>query len=325
MIRPLGSEAALLCLLFGLAGCNQYDSNAGSPYPVLDDDDDDDDDDATPADDDTELPPLPCDDRFSVVPDPAQEGASVSVAVTDTIPYVWVDLSVSGSGAPTASGVDVTGEGPWTWSYAVTGHAVGQLDMEFTADEGATLVATCSVWVVEGGGASDDDDSTPCEPDCTGTMCGADDGCGTPCSGSHRTDHGAVSDCRNGVDCGCGVAPNDNMVCTDTGMCRVHCSCDCLPPIDRTPQDVAALDHAGSCELVFRDSNDPTVWDYATDTSLCPLDYDPVGDERCTVCPPCHRDHPPNCGYDTYCTCYDERWYDDYSAECCAAGAEYCY
>ena len=44
--------------------------------------------------------------------------------------------------------------------------------------------------------------------------------------------------------------------------------------------DVVALDRSGSCELIFRDSGDPTVWDYDNDVSLCPLDHDPVGADR---------------------------------------------
>jgi hypothetical protein len=332
MQRTMWMLTAVCLVGLAWARCGEYDSNPGGPgdddtSPAGDDDASPaDDDDATAGDDDTELPPLPCDERFTVVPDPAEDGGLVAVSVTDTTPYVYVDLVVSGDGSPVITWGDVTGEGPWTWSWSVSGHAVGQLDMVFTADEGATQIASCSVWVVTGSGSTDDDDDTgPCEPDCAGTICGGDDGCGTPCSGGHRDDHGAVSDCRSGADCGCGVPDNTNMECTGDGLCRVRCSCDCLPPIDRSPADVAGLDHAGSCELIFRDSGDPTVWDYDNDVSLCPLDHDPVGADRCTECPPCHRDHPPSCDWDAYCTCNDERWYDGYSTECCAAGAEYCY
>lgn len=168
-------------------------------------------------------------------------------------------------------------------------------------------------------------DSAVCVPDCNGVPCGGDDGCGTPCSGGHRDANGAVSDCRVPGDCGCGVEPNDNMLCTGSGMCRIHCSCDCLPPQERLAADVAGLDYGGACTLVFQQSNDPSVWDYTNNVPLCPVDHDPQGAARCTECPPCHRDHPPACSWDDWCTCRDPRWIDGYRTECCAAGPQYCF
>ncbi len=318
-------RAALLILLTSLAGCTcgSDDEPPGAP-PA----------DSTPGDSqpatdsDEQLPELPCDPEFTgIEPNPAQSGRVLTVAVSDDVGWVYVGLSVSGSGAPTSSLDEVSGEGPWTWTWSVTGHEPGQLAMRFTADEGSTEIASCRVWVVEGSDSGDPPapDTGPCVPDCSEALCGADDGCGTPCAGSHRESYGGASDCRSTGYCGCGVEPNDNMECTSGGMCRVRCSCDCLAPVDRAPEDVQHLDYPGACELVFRESGDPTVWDYENDRSLCPLDHDPVGDARCSECPPCHRDHPPSCDWEDWCTCTDHRWYDEYSDECCAQGEEHCY
>ncbi len=270
---------------------------------------------------------LSCDARFSFDLDPAIAGAPLEVSFTDDPGHVYIGLDVTGPGSPSAEFLEVGGAGPYTWRFRVTGLVAGILDISFTIDEGEVL-ATCQHRVVVGeipdGGPAPDADSA-CVANCNGVPCGGDDGCGTACSGGWRDDHGAVSDCRAGGDCGCGVEPNDNMQCTGSGMCRIRCSCDCLPPQDRTATAVAGLDHAESCRLVFRESGDPTVWDVETDSPLCPLDHDPSGAARCTECPPCHRDHPPSCDWDQWCVCRDARWIDGYRADCCAAGDAYCF
>jgi hypothetical protein len=181
-------------------------------------------------------------------------------------------------------GEDVRGSSPFTWSYTVTGAASGVLEMTFVADPANQEIARCSVWVREGPApdvaqrtrrsrtpASPTRGATAerAAPNCRGVPCGGDDGCGTPCSGSHRDAHGAVSDCRAPGDCGCGVEDNGNMVCGDDGQCVIRCSCDCLPPQRRPASAVARLDRAGACLLVFRESGDPTVWDAVNGRPLC--------------------------------------------------------
>jgi len=275
---------------------------------------------------------LECDARFSFDPPVWREGTPVLVSVTDTPGYTNVELRLAGPGAPSAAWVGVTGTGPYTWTWRVTGHAAGVLELAFHADPDAVRLASCRVRVEPGGGADGDadadvdaDDGGPCVPRCDGVPCGGDDGCGHPCSGNWRNEHGAVSDCRAPGDCGCGVEDNSNMECVESGLCRVRCSCDCLPPQDVPPSAVAGLDHTAACALVFRESGDPTVWDAARGTPLCPLDHDPVGAARCSECPPCHRNHPPECGWAEWCTCRDPRWVEGYRAECCAAGGEFCF
>jgi hypothetical protein len=294
--------------------------------------------DASARDVTSTMPPLPCDARFEV--GPAYSDAPILVSFTDTPGYTNVGLRVRGPGAPVASWGGVRGSSPFTWSYTVTGAASGVLEMTFVADPANQEIARCSVWVREGpapdvaqpdatvtdtGVADARRDGGACRPNCRGVPCGGDDGCGTPCSGSHRDAHGAVSDCRAPGDCGCGVEDNGNMVCGDDGQCVIRCSCDCLPPQRRPASAVARLDRAGACLLVFRESGDPTVWDAVNGRPLCPLAYDPVGAARCSECPPCHRNNPPECGWDAYCTCRDPRWIGEYRNRCCAAGAAYCF
>ncbi len=270
--------------------------------------------------------PLPCDKRFGVPPQPIDAAKALAVSFSDTSPYVYIGLEATGPGSPATSfdGVSSTGTPKtWTWSYQVTGHAAGVLSLTFTRDNG-TPVGSCQLRVVGQGGPATDG-GTACTPSCAGVICGGDDGCGTPCSGGYRDLHGGVSDCRLAGDCGCGKEDNGNMECTGGGKCRVRCPCDCLPPQDLAPASVAGLDRAGACTMVFKNSGDPTVWDAASNAPLCPVAQDPQGVDRCTLCPPCHRDHPPACSWSAWCTCSDPRWYSDYSNQCCAAGAQFCY
>lgn len=272
------------------------------------------------------LPPLPCDDTFTLAP-AMPDLAAFDVEVSHPEPLPFVDLRVSGPTAPVVTFVDVVGSEPYRWAWQITGHAQGEYTLEFgnMADESAPFVvhSTCQIRVEAGGGEGNDTDVGDCT--CADKACGEDDGCGTPCSGGHRDANGAISDCRLEGNCGCGVEPNDNMQCTGDGLCRVRCSCDCLPPIDVEPSEVAGLDFGGSCAYVFEQSGDPTVWDATNGVALCPLDYDPEGEARCTECPPCHRPQSPECDWSQYCTCTAPMHYEEYSETCCNAGPEYCY
>jgi hypothetical protein len=101
------------------------------------------------------LPALPCDARFVLGKNPVIAGQPFAVTVTDTTPYVYVDLLVSGAGSPVATGTGITGDGPWSFGYSVSGHGVGVLELTFVKDkEGSspgTAVASCQVHSVEAG------------------------------------------------------------------------------------------------------------------------------------------------------------------------------
>lgn len=105
--------------------------------------------------DDAFVPPLDvgmlaCDARFTLSPRPPRSGEPLTVSVTDAPGYVYIGLSASGAGSPRVEMGSISGSGPYTWSFTVRDLAPGRLDLAFTADMGATTVATCSVWVEMG-------------------------------------------------------------------------------------------------------------------------------------------------------------------------------
>ncbi|MFK7999680.1 MAG: hypothetical protein AB8H86_08785 [Polyangiales bacterium] len=261
----------------------------------------------------TDVPqPLPCDDGFEIE-GTALSGAPLVVRFTHpTSGLTNINLRTSGAGAPVARFDELeSDEPPFQWRFIVDGHAPTRLTLELVADPEERVYGTCTVRVNGGsdggtqdGGTPDADTDVSCVPNCSDSLCGEDDGCGRPCAGGHRDAHGGVSDCRLAGNCGCGVEPNDNMECTGEGMCRIRCSCDCLPPQVRSAEAVAGLNHGASCTLVFRESGDPTVWDSANERALCPTDYDPGSDAHCNECPPCHRSRD-QCGLERWCECTD--------------------
>lgn len=93
-------------------------------------------------------PPLPCDAAFSLTPSAPRAGMPFTVSVTDATGWTYVDLAVSGPGAPVADWGGVSGS--YTWSYSVHGHAAGVLAMAFTADMGTRTIATCMVRIADG-------------------------------------------------------------------------------------------------------------------------------------------------------------------------------
>jgi hypothetical protein len=78
-----------------------------------------------------------------------QAGVPFDVSYTAATGYTWVDLEVSGPGAPHSGKFSVTGGGPFTWSYTVSGHGAGVLELDFV--EGKTngapgnVLASCQV------------------------------------------------------------------------------------------------------------------------------------------------------------------------------------
>ncbi|MEB2311675.1 MAG: hypothetical protein OZ928_07475 [Polyangiaceae bacterium] len=102
------------------------------------------------------LTPLDCDPRFKVA-DPATVGLPFDVTVTDSSPYVYVDLEVSGPGSPATAWDGVAGSGPWSWTWKVSGHGAGVLDLTFKKDKNGnagTTVATCQLHSIGAGGTT---------------------------------------------------------------------------------------------------------------------------------------------------------------------------
>ena len=255
-----------------------------------------------------------CDKRFLSIPTKPRTGESWQITFRDTPGYVYIGLSIQGPAKPSTHFLGHQKlNGVHHWKYRIVGQHKGVYALSFTADKGKRKIAICKIEVLQG-------KQGPCTPNCKGVLCGGNDGCGGKCQGSHRTKHGGINDCRLNGDCGCGKEDNGNMVCGSNGKCIVRCSCDCLPPQSVAAKDLVGLNRADACKMLFKKSGDPTVWDYKRDVSLCPLDRDPQGADRCTKCPPCHRDHPTACPWKAWCTCRDPRWVSGYRKKCCANG-----
>jgi hypothetical protein len=103
--------------------------------------------------------PLPCDARFSFGSMPIVAGAPFDVTFTDTPAYTYIGLELSGPGMPVASNLMITGNGPYSWRWTVSGQAAGTLALTFVKDQQGgspgTPVASCEVAVQPGGPAPD--------------------------------------------------------------------------------------------------------------------------------------------------------------------------
>src|SRR5690349_13283093 len=90
-----------------------------------------------------------CDSRFSFSTSTPKAGKPFTAEFTDDIGYVYVFMEALGPGQPNASWNGVTGEGPFTWSYLVEGHAAGTLELVFLKNKQETTsgkkVASCSL------------------------------------------------------------------------------------------------------------------------------------------------------------------------------------
>jgi Glycosyl hydrolase catalytic core len=88
--------------------------------------------------------PLPCDPRFDFSANPATEGVPFRARFSDDPGYVYIGMDVTGPGSPAVSDLQITGSGPYTWDWQVSGHGAGVLSFTFTKDNG-TAVASCQI------------------------------------------------------------------------------------------------------------------------------------------------------------------------------------
>ncbi len=103
--------------------------------------------------------PLACDARYSFSQNPATSGVPFDVHFTDKPGYAYVDMQVSGPGAPTATWVGVAGS-PHVWTWTVSGHGAGVLDFTFVMDANGTAgtpVASCAIDSLGSGGSGGGD------------------------------------------------------------------------------------------------------------------------------------------------------------------------
>ncbi len=109
--------------------------------------------------DDTGTPPsdptwsCPNDETMAFDPSPVKASVPLTVSITGSTGYVYVDLTLTGPGSANVQWLGVTGAGPYTWSYGVTGLSAGDWTANFTADNGATEVCTATVPVTGHGSA----------------------------------------------------------------------------------------------------------------------------------------------------------------------------
>lgn len=94
---------------------------------------------------------LECDARFKFTPASPNASAPFVVKFTDQPAYAWVDLELSGPGAPSATWKGVSGDGPHTWSYQLTGHQPGVLELTFVKNKEpgtkGTTVGACELLI----------------------------------------------------------------------------------------------------------------------------------------------------------------------------------
>jgi len=97
---------------------------------------------------------LPCDKGFAFDANPISTPI-VTVTYTNSTPYAYVDMEVTGPGAPKSEWGGVVGNGPYTWSYSVNGYSPGTLTFTFVEGKNGgnpgNKVATCQAQaLVEG-------------------------------------------------------------------------------------------------------------------------------------------------------------------------------
>jgi len=111
-------------------------------------------------------PALPCDARFSFSAGSIVAGLPFDVTFSDGPGYVYVDLGLSGPGAPVAGNLMISGSGPYAWRWTVSGQAAGTLTLTFLKDKQGgspgTPVASCQVAVAPVGPPPDG--GTGCTP-----------------------------------------------------------------------------------------------------------------------------------------------------------------
>ena len=97
----------------------------------------------------------PCDPEFTVVPgEPTLEDFYVEVG--NPAPLTWIGLSVVGPTELEGDFIDVVGEEPWVWRFAIQGHMPGTYVLEFSSAQQEngprTVWSTCTLAIQPGEG-----------------------------------------------------------------------------------------------------------------------------------------------------------------------------
>ncbi|MCB9753951.1 MAG: hypothetical protein H6713_28745 [Myxococcales bacterium] len=161
--------------------------------------------------------PLLCDPGFAFDPDPAESGAILLASFTHAEPLAYVDLAITGPGAPTITWAGISASDPWTWNWQVIGLNPGVWTASFSAGEPAQPYGGCQFQVIDTGPAPE----PPDPPDPTGAdcLCGEGDGCDhCPMVGACLDPPSPVGPNGPGMTWEC----LDNAGC-DNGSCRIWC------------------------------------------------------------------------------------------------------
>lgn len=113
-------------------------------------------DESTEESTDTGLPELPCAAKFDLIePNPAIVGQPLTVQFTDDVGHVYIGMGVTqleGVGSPIAGNETITSDGPngpYHWTYTITGHGQGIVELSFTVNMQQNVLGTCRVHVVQ--------------------------------------------------------------------------------------------------------------------------------------------------------------------------------
>src|SRR5512143_815611 len=68
---------------------------------------------------------LACDPGFKFSKNPVVAGEAFDMSYTADTGYTYIAMEVSGPGSPVTSNEQISGSGPFTWAYTVSGHGAG--------------------------------------------------------------------------------------------------------------------------------------------------------------------------------------------------------
>lgn len=191
---------------------------------------------------------LPCNAGFAFDSNPIT-APILTASYTHNTPYAYVDMEVSGPGAPASQWGGVVGSGPYTWTYTVNGYDPGILTFKFVEGKNGgnpgNVVAQCQIEaLVKGSTGSSSSSSSGGLASCAqlaqangwpGGQYTCDDGSKGWCAGTGTP----TSDCAKCCGPSCGIVANyygaanaqcdsgGNGVCNGSGIQTWDCPGGC--------------------------------------------------------------------------------------------------
>jgi hypothetical protein len=256
MMFPLRSS---FLALFLFASCT---ATIGGGSGIQDDGGNTGDSDGGPSDSDAEVQ-LSCDPGWEIHPDragaealDAETGSLNFVAYSSTVTgYVYVDAVFQGPGRASERCSEVlSGDSPWKWGWWPTFSAAGVWTVTFTArvNDQTQEISSCQFIVKDTG--EPPDNTGDCgtgsgggggggDADCTGKVCGQDDGAGDKCTACPIVGSSLANPSPAGPSAGDSPWQTlDNAGCLKkSGLCRVWCPFEkCVDPYTSCPNNLEA-------------------------------------------------------------------------------------